>query len=78
MNDTAVTMGDADVIDRLARLRALLPAMAEDLAIARRRAASLAAENERLDARVRELETRLAGTRPTVSRRRRERIRETS
>ncbi|HEX4032938.1 MAG TPA: hypothetical protein VHX66_00705 [Solirubrobacteraceae bacterium] len=78
MNDTAVTLGDADVIERLARLRALLPVMAEDLAIARRRAATLAAENERLAARVRELETRPAGARATTSRRRRERVRESS
>lgn len=76
MNDTAVTIGDADVIERLARLRALLPVMAEDLAIARRRAVSLAAENERLVARVRELETRLAS--PRATRRRREPIREGS
>lgn len=78
MNETAVTIGDADVIDRLARLRALLPAMAEDLAIARRRAASLAAENERLAARVRELETHVASARAPAPRCRRERSREIS
>jgi aldehyde:ferredoxin oxidoreductase len=71
LSETAVPIGDADVIERLARLRALLPAMAEDLARARRRAAALAAENERLAARVRELESPLAPTRSTGARRRR-------
>ena len=78
MDDRAVPIGDADVIERLARLRALLPAMAEDLASARRRAATLATENDRLAARVRELESRLAATRATGARRRRERIRDSS
>jgi hypothetical protein len=63
VNDEPLTTSNSDVIDRLARLRALLPAMATDLAVARRRASALAAENDRLARRVRELESRLGGTR---------------
>ena len=63
MNDEPLTTSNSDVIDRLARLRALLPAMATDLAVARRRASALEVENDRLARRVRELESRLGGTR---------------
>lgn len=58
-----VAITNADVVDRLARLRAVLPLMATDLAVARRRATALEAENARLGRRVRELETRLAHAR---------------
>ena len=58
-----VTITNADVVDRLARLRAVLPLMATDLAVARRRAIALEAENARLGRRVRELESRLAQAR---------------
>ena len=58
-----VTITNADVVDRLARLRAVLPLIATDLAVARRLASALEAENERLGRRVRELESRLAQTR---------------
>jgi len=69
-------VSNADVVDRLARLRAVLPLMATDLALARRRASALEAENERLGRRVRELEERLAESRraarkPAPRRRRR-------
>jgi hypothetical protein len=53
-------LGDADIIERLARLRSLLPLMARDLANARRRVATLELENRRLDRRVRELEAAAA------------------
>jgi regulator of replication initiation timing len=75
VNDEPLTFNNSDVVDRLARLRALLPLMATDLATARRRAAALAAENERLATRVRELESRLGEERltrkPVAHRRRR-------
>jgi hypothetical protein len=58
-------VSNADVVDRLARLRAVLPLMATDLAVARRRASALEAENHRLNTRVRELESRLADVRRT-------------
>ena len=78
MYDQPVTVSNSDVVERLARLRAVLPLMATDLAVARRRAAALHAENERLHERVGELESRLAGltipaprrSRPTSPRRR--------
>ena len=74
MNDQQVTVSNADVVDRLARLRAVLPLMATDLAVARRRASALQAENERLGDRIRELESRLAEPRhsrePALRRRR--------
>jgi hypothetical protein len=61
-----VKVSNADVVDRLARLRAVLPLMATDLAVARRRAGALEAENERLARRVRELEQRLGDARRSV------------
>jgi chromosome segregation ATPase len=74
MNDQQVTVSNSDVVDRLARLRAVLPLMATDLAVARRQARALEAENERLGSRIRELESRLAEPRrsrePAVRRRR--------
>jgi hypothetical protein len=57
------TPNDGDVVERLARVRAILPAMASDLAAARRRSNALELENRRLTRRVRELELLLAGTR---------------
>jgi predicted RNase H-like nuclease (RuvC/YqgF family) len=59
-------VSNVDVLDRLVRLRAVLPLMATDLATARRRASTLEAENERLGRRVRELEDRLAEARWSV------------
>ena len=56
MSEQRLSVGGADVVDRLARLRAILPAMAADLASARRRINALALENERLARRVAELE----------------------
>ena len=50
---------DPDVIDRLARLRSILPLMATALAAARRRAHALELGNRRLTRRVAELESRL-------------------
>jgi hypothetical protein len=65
VNDQPLTFSNSDVVDRLARLRVLLPLMATDLATARRRATALASENERLATRVRELESRLGEERLT-------------
>lgn len=62
MNDQAVTTGTADVVDRLARLRAVLPLMARDLVAARRRATELEIANQRLMRRVRYLESRLSAS----------------
>ena len=74
MNDQQVTVSNSDVVDRLARLRAVLPLMATDLAVARRRASALEAENDRLNGRIRELESRLGEARrprePALRRRR--------
>jgi hypothetical protein len=56
VSEQRLSVGAADVVDRLARLRAILPAMAADLACARRRINVLALENERLAQRVAELE----------------------
>jgi hypothetical protein len=56
VTEQQLSVGGADVLDRLARLRAILPAMAADLACARRRINALALENERLARRVAELE----------------------
>ena len=53
---------DPDLVDRLARLRTILPLIATDLASARRRANTLELENRHLTARVAELEARLAGS----------------
>jgi hypothetical protein len=58
MNDQPVSVTNSDVVDRLARLRSLLPLMATDLAVARRRASALEAENAALRKQVRELESR--------------------
>jgi hypothetical protein len=60
VNDRAVTTGTADVVVRLARLRAVLPLMARDLVAARRRATELEIDNQRLTRRVRYLESRLS------------------
>jgi hypothetical protein len=56
MSERPLSPPGADVVDRLARLRAILPAMAADLASARRRINTLALENEQLARRVAELE----------------------
>ena len=69
MNDQPVTVSNSDVVERLARLRAVLPLMATDLAVARRRAAALQSENERLRRQVAELEARLAESRAAGPRR---------
>ena len=53
---------DPDLIDRLARLRSILPLIATDLAAARRRANDLEARNRKLAARVAELESGLTST----------------
>jgi hypothetical protein len=53
---------DPDLIDRLARLRSILPLIATDLAAARRRANDLEARNRKLAARVAELESKLTST----------------
>jgi hypothetical protein len=58
VSEQRVSTVEADVVDRLARLRAILPAMAADLASARRQVNTLALENERLARRVAELERR--------------------
>jgi hypothetical protein len=50
------------VIDRLPRLRVILPAMAQDAAAARRQAARLRSENECLLRRIAELEAATAAT----------------
>lgn len=63
MNDQPVIVSNSDVVERLARLRAVLPLIATDLAVARRRATALQAENERLREQVGELESRLADRR---------------
>ncbi len=51
------TPTDPDIVDRLARLRAILPLMATDLARARRRAHALELENQRLAERIEMLES---------------------
>ena len=56
------TAADADIVDRLASLRAILPLIATDLAAARRRANMLELENQRLSGRIAELESKLART----------------
>jgi hypothetical protein len=45
-----------DLLDRVQRLRSLLPAFAQDTAVARREAVTLRSENARLRRRVAELE----------------------
>lgn len=74
MNDQQVPVRDSDVIDRLARLRAVLPMMATDLANARRRASALEAENARLTRRVLELESSLGEPRLAARSSRRRRV----
>jgi hypothetical protein len=54
---TSATAGNGD-LERLARLRTILPLIATDLASARRRASALEIENRRLSRRVAELESR--------------------
>ena len=62
MNNQALSTSNSDVVDRLARLRSILPLIATDLASARRRANALETENRRLTRRVAELESRLPAT----------------
>jgi hypothetical protein len=50
---------ERDVVDRLHKLRVLLPAMAQETATARREAARLRSENRRLARRLAELEDAL-------------------
>jgi hypothetical protein len=54
---------DIELVDRLTRLRGILPLIATELAGARRRAHALEIENRRLAARIVELESALAGPR---------------
>lgn len=56
MNPTLTQMRDRAVFDRLSELRVILPAMAYETAVARREAARLRVENERLIARLAELQ----------------------
>jgi hypothetical protein len=51
---------NAALVDRIQKLRLVLPAMAQDAAVARREAAQLRRENARLQARLRELEDTVA------------------
>jgi hypothetical protein len=48
----------ADILDRLARLRLVLPALGQELATARREAAKLRVENGRLKDRLHNLEAK--------------------
>ena len=48
----------ADILDRLARLRLVLPALGQELATARREAAKLRVENGRLKDRLQSLEAK--------------------
>lgn len=57
MSDLRGPGDERAVIDRLNRLRVVLPAMAQETAVARREAARLRAENTRLTRRVAELES---------------------
>ena len=59
------TPTDPELVDRLARLRTVLPLLASDLAASRRRANELEARNRQLSRRVAELESRL--TEPPAS-----------
>jgi hypothetical protein len=52
------TPTDSDLVDRLARLRTILPLIATDLARARRRAHALELENQRLAERIEMLESK--------------------
>jgi hypothetical protein len=58
-SEQPLTVTNADLVDRLVRLRTILPLMAKELAIARRHATELAAENRRLTQRLLDLESRL-------------------
>ena len=62
--DSPMRLGSdpADLIDRLQKLRTLLPAFAQEAADARREAARLRTENATLQRRVAELETRAEAT----------------
>ena len=60
MSHSYPTAATADIVDRLASLRAILPLIAADLAAARRRANKLEVENRRLTGRIAELESKLA------------------
>lgn len=51
----------ADILDRLARLRLVLPALGQELATARRDAAKLRVENSRLKDRLQSLEGQAGG-----------------
>jgi hypothetical protein len=62
MNDHQPMATNAQVVDRLARLRSILPLMATDLAAARRRANELETRNRQLTERVAELESKLTST----------------
>jgi hypothetical protein len=55
------TPTDPDLVDRLARLRTILPLLATDLAITRRHAHTLQRENKRLTAHIAQLESKLTG-----------------
>ena len=54
----------ADILDRLARLRLVLPALGQELASARREAAKLRVENGRLKERLQRLEAQNGLPRP--------------
>ena len=53
------TLADPDLVDRLARLRAILPLIATDLATTRHHATSPRAENENLRRRIAQLDASL-------------------
>jgi chromosome segregation ATPase len=57
----------ADMLDRLTRLRKVLPAMGQELATARREAAKLRIENGRLRDRLHSLEAKRSGGSPSGS-----------
>ena len=59
MSDARAIANHDQVVDRLVRLRTILPLIATDLAAARRRAAELEARNRQLTDRVAELEAAL-------------------
>jgi hypothetical protein len=56
MHDLRQALDERDVIDRLHRLRVLLPVMAQETASARREVARLRTENRLLERRLAELE----------------------
>ena len=59
MSDYQPVASHAQVVDRLVRLRRILPLIATDLAAARRRANELETRNRQLAERVAELESKL-------------------